>query len=88
MLDHEHPTVCKGAYIDDRNFRGKLEQLLRVHHYICDFDEMAGHLLQHDETAFVANNREDIGLIRKLVVNGQTHTHTHTHLGVGMSWRL
>ena len=72
MLDSRHPQVQKGAYIDDRNFRGSLTQLLAVHRTICEFDEMAGHLLQHDKTAFIANRKDDIAKIRKLSLNGYT----------------
>ena len=31
MLDIRHPLVRKGAYIDDRNFRGTLQQLIQGH---------------------------------------------------------
>ena len=47
------PKVEKGAYMDDRNFRGKLQDLLEVDRIVHHFDNLAGHETQAIKTAFI-----------------------------------
>ena len=44
LLDKEHPEVDKGAVVDDRNLRGKPEQMTRALECTFQFDKGAGHL--------------------------------------------
>ena len=39
-----------GAGIDDRNFRGTIEQMHEVYEVIDEFDKDAGHIIQPDKT--------------------------------------
>ena len=46
------PKVEKGAYMDDRNARGKLQDLLDVDRIVHHFDSLAGHETQAKKNAF------------------------------------
>ena len=51
--------VRKGAYMNDRNFRGTLDELIQVDKIIHDFDKAAGHTTQAKKTAFAATTVND-----------------------------
>ncbi len=52
VLDHRFPGVQKGAYFDDRNFRGTIQQLIALDADLHAFDKAAGHSTQADKTEF------------------------------------
>ena len=82
-LDEVAPEVEKGAYIDDRNFRGRLTSLMRVHDFVCGFDEGAGHRLQHEKTAFVSTSKEVLKKLGQTVLNGHVPRHGNLFTFVG-----
>ena len=45
---------------------------MAVHEEICEFDDMAGHVLQHEKTAFIANNSATIKQLQKITLKEHT----------------
>ena len=70
MLDVRFPSVEKGAYYDDRNFRGSRDQLNELDKQLHMFDAMAGHITQADKTAFVCTNSKDKKWLQKIKLGG------------------
>ena len=64
------PKVEKGAYMDDRNFRGKLQDLLEVGRIVHHFDSLAGHETQAKKTAFITTCNKDKEKLKKVVLQG------------------
>ena len=59
VIDILHPGVTKGAYIDDRNFRGSLIEFLDVSECVHEFDKLAMHEREHDKTIFLCTCDKD-----------------------------
>ena len=70
MLDTLHPDIQKSAYYDDRNFRGCLEELIKVDKLVHEFDEAAGHSTQADKTAFICTSATDRKRLRAMTLQG------------------
>jgi len=64
------PKVEKGAYMDDRNFRGTLEDLLEADKLVHHFDAFAGHETQAKTTAFITTCSKDNEKLKKTVLQG------------------
>ena len=72
MIDVQFPLVEKGAYYDDRNFRGTRETLVRLDEQLHLFDNMAGHSTQADKTAFLCSHAADRKLLKQIKLGGCT----------------
>ena len=59
IIDELHPTITTGAYLDDRNFRGDVDELIRLDKTIGDLDAAAGPTTQHDKTEYAMTNPYD-----------------------------
>ena len=70
MVNARHPHLEMGACVDDRNFRGTLQQLVRAYPDIASFDRAAGHTLQPDKTTIHTTTTSDTKLARDLVLDG------------------
>jgi hypothetical protein len=70
VIEAKLPLVKMGAYMDDRNFRGQLEDLLQVDNVIHDFDHLAGHATQGKKTAFIATCKKDKEKLKKTLLQG------------------
>jgi len=66
VIDKLVPRVEKGAYMDDRNFRGTLEDLLEGYRIVHNFDALAGHETQAKKTAFITTCNEDKEKLKKV----------------------
>ena len=66
MLDVTHPNVSKGAYIDDRNFRGSLSDIVEVDQAVHAFDELAMQYTLHDKTVFLCTNEKDPKVLKHM----------------------
>ena len=58
MMDQLYPQVEKGAYFEDRNFRGTIEQLIQLDADLHAFDQAAGHSTQPEKTEFAVVNKK------------------------------
>ena len=70
MLDKVHPSITKGAYLDDRNFRGKVQELVQLDATISQFDLAAGLTTQHEKTEYAVTEAEDKKYLKSLKLNG------------------
>ena len=70
VIDKTHPKVEKGAYVDDRNYRGKLEDLLGVCEIVHKFDNLALHNTLDSKTEFLATSKADKTKLMKTVIGG------------------
>lgn len=43
FLDDKHPSIKKGSFVDDRNIRGRITQVIAAYKDIATFDRLAGH---------------------------------------------
>ena len=81
VIDILHPTVTKGAYIDDRNFRGTLSEILEVDACVHGFDKLALHEREHDKSIFLCTNNKDRQKIRRMTLHGlKPKSPTHTEI--------
>ena len=71
MTDKEFPRVTKGAYLDDRNYRGDLQDILKLDKVINEFDHLAGHATQNDKTVYLMTDREERQRFMRTTVNGK-----------------
>ena len=70
MMDKLHPQVEKGAYFDDRNFRGTVSQLVDLDEDLHKFDRAAGHSTQPDKTEFAVTSKKDQEKLKKIKLQG------------------
>ena len=70
MLDKLHPTVAKGAVVDDRNLRGPREDVLAAYECVHAFDQLAGQELQHSKTVFAATHLDDRKYLKAWICTG------------------
>ena len=70
MINSLHPTIQKGAYLDDRNFRGSVDELIKLDRTIRDFDAAAGLTTQHDKTEYAMTNLQEKKQLQKLRKSG------------------
>ena len=59
VIDVTHPLVGKGAYVDDRYYRGSLHDLLEVGDIVHDFDLLAMHSTLDAKNEFMVTSEED-----------------------------
>ena len=71
MIVVKFPTVGKGAYYHDRNFRGTRETLVELDKHIHEFDKMAGHSTQADKTVLVCTNPKDRKILKRTKLGGE-----------------
>ena len=60
-----------GAVIDDRNFRGSLQDILGSMGFIEQFDRAAGHALQHSKTVVSATHQADRDALKKVRIGAK-----------------
>ena len=65
-----HEQVERSAYYDDRNFRGKIPDLIAIDSLVHAFDKAAGHSTQASKTAFICTSAADRKHMRKLNLSG------------------
>ena len=70
MVSLHYPSIRKGACIDDRNFRGKLQDITSMYARIAEYDRAAGHFIQPEKTAIAATHDDDKLAIRDVVLDG------------------
>ena len=70
MMDVNFPTIEKGAYYDDRNFRGTREKLVELDEQIHAFDKTAGHSTQAVKTVFICTNPKDRNILKRCKLGG------------------
>ena len=70
MMDELYPEVEKGAYFDDRNFRGTVKQLIALDADLHAFDKAAGHSTQADKTEFAVINKKCKETLKKTKLQG------------------
>ena len=58
--------------MEDRNFRGTLDELVQVDKIIHAFDKAAGHTTQAKKTAFAATTATDRQKLKKMTLQGET----------------
>ena len=74
MLDHLHPSVSKGAVVDDRNLRGPRQDVLDAYDCVHAFDLLAGQELQHSKTVFAATHQCDRVYLKGITLHGTNTT--------------
>ena len=72
MIDELFPAIKKGAYYDDRNFRGTRSELVELDEHLHLFDKMAGHSTQASKTSFVCTNPNDRKAFKRIKLGGVT----------------
>ena len=72
MVEALYPHIRMGAVIDDRNFRGPLNDILEVYHLIHDYDFAAGQRLQDIQTIITSTSAEEREAIRALELYGHS----------------
>ena len=71
VIEARHPTVTKGAYIDDRNFRGSLSEILLVDECVQEFDTLAMHEREHDKTIFLCTCEKERARVKRMTLHGR-----------------
>ena len=72
VIDVTHRNVGKGAYVDDRYYRGSLSDLLEVGDIVHDFDKLAMHNTVDAKNEFMVTSEAD----RKILANTSIRGHT------------
>ena len=72
MVELLYPKIRMGAQIDDRNFRGNLDEIIATYYLVHDFDKVAGHILEPSKTVFAAATAKERARIRTLSLHGHT----------------
>jgi hypothetical protein len=70
MVSLRYPSIRKGACIDDRNFRGSLQDITSMYPLIAAYDRAAGHFIQPEKTTLAATDAEDRLAIKKVQMDG------------------
>ena len=59
-----------GAYLDDCNYRGQIDDLIRLDKDILDFDTAAGHKTQPDKTMWLLTDPVQRAALQRTCMNG------------------
>ena len=70
MVQAKFPHVQMGAYSDDRNYRGDLNDLIELDAEIMRFDSAAGPQTQNDKTTWLLTDRTQRSQFMNQVING------------------
>ena len=70
MVSLHYPRVRMGACIDDRNFRGPLDDLIQMYAHIAKYDKAAGHFIQTEKTSMAATCKDDQRAIKAIELDG------------------
>ena len=72
VIDVSNKNVGKGAYVDDRYYRGSLKDLLEVGDIVHDFDQLAMHNTVDAKNEFMVTSEADRKTQAKTSIRGHT----------------
>ena len=88
VIDATHPLVGKGAYVDDRYYRGTLKDLLEVGDIVHDFDRLAMHNTLDAKNEFMVTNEEDRKKLAATNIRGHSPRCSKIHSQYGSAQHL